>query len=528
MIFKGLNWRTKIKQELEEAFGKPADKNVYIDQVKTYFELNDKNESTIDNRTWDDLDMDDVFWFVDRTISKTGEQVLYDRLHSNYSKAEHQEFDSKVKYYLQNSNNRLQNSIILKKYNKSDSYNLPYILFNKITSGIPDYIWVLALLSILLLTLTFYNSSFFLPFLIVGVVNTALHYYFKKNINLHTLDFKNLKALDSCYEQLLKNDNEDGVLSSSEIKILKAISKKSLFLSLNIDVSNEFAAILFYVVEIVKGVFLADAIQFNRIISLVNRNSKTILEAYEFVGKVDSAISVASLKSGDEVYSEPRFTDSNKLSAQDVYHPLISDCKRNSITVDGTNVVITGGNMSGKTSFLKTIGVNVILAQSINFTFSSRFEFPPLKLFSSIHNEDKLSEGVSFFMDELLRIKQTIDSLTSSQEMHLILIDEIFRGTNSKDRISLASSVLNFLAGKNCMVLVTTHDPDIIDFVKDEYEPFFFDNTFENNRVVFDYKIHKGIQLKTNVVELIKSLKFPERIINTTVEYGEKFENRLQ
>ena len=84
MIFKGLGGKNKIKQELEEAFGKPAEKNVNINLVKTYFELNDKNESIIDGRTWDDLDMDDVFSFVDRTISKTGEQVLYDRLHSNY------------------------------------------------------------------------------------------------------------------------------------------------------------------------------------------------------------------------------------------------------------------------------------------------------------------------------------------------------------------------------------------------------------------------------------------------------------
>ena len=402
---------------------------------------------------------------------------------------------------------------------------MPNILFNDITSGIPNYIWVLALLSLLLLTLAIFNSSFFLPFLIVGVVNTALHYYFKKNINLHTLDFKNLKALDSCYEQLLKNDNENEVLSSSETKILNAISQKSLFLSLNIDVSNEFAAILFYVVEIVKGVFLADAIQFNRIISLINRNSRTILKAYRFVGKVDSAISVASLKSDNAVYAEPRFTDYNKLSVQDVYHPLIADCKRNSITVDGTNVVITGGNMSGKTSFLKTIGINVILARTINFTFSSRFELPYLKLFSSIRNEDNLSEGISFFMDELLRTKQIIDSLSSSSEIHLILIDEIYRGTNSKDRITLASAVLNFLTEKNCIVLVTTHDPDIIGFVRNSYEPFYFDNRFIDNKVVFDYEIHKGIQQKTNVVELIQSMDFPKEIVTNTIDYGEKFIN---
>jgi DNA mismatch repair ATPase MutS len=322
---------------------------------------------------------------------------------------------------------------------------------------------------------------------------------------------------------MLQNDNENELLSDEEKKVLNTISKKSLFLSVNIDVSNEFSAILFYVVEIIKGIFLADAIQYNRIISLINKNSKLLLRAYRFVGRVDSAISVASLKTGYTNYVEPLFIPGNKITALDVYHPLIKDCKSNSIITNGSNVTITGGNMSGKTTFLKTIGVNVILAQTINFTFSSKFELPPLKLFSSIQNRDKLTEGISFFMDELLRTKQILKSIASSQDMHFILIDEIYRGTNSKDRITLASSVLNYLAKSHCMIFVTTHDLDIIDFVSDYYEQFYFDNRFVNNRVVFDYKIHQGVQKKTNVVELIKSLNFPKEIISSTIDYGSTF-----
>ncbi len=523
MQLKGLNRKNRIKLELEESFGNPSDKNVDIDLVKVYFNLNDENKSCIDERTWNDLDMDEVFSSVDRTLTKTGEQVLYQKLHCNFSKKEFLEFDSKVKHYLKNSDKRIDNSLILKKYNKSDSYNLPNILFNEVTSGIPKYIWVLSFLSLLLIGLTFINSSFFLPFLFVGVVNTSLHYYFKRNINLHTLDFKNLKALDVCCNQMFQNDNEKELLSNEEKKVLNTISKKSLFLSVNIDVSNEFSAILFYIVEIIKGIFLADAIQYNRIISLINKNSKLLLRAYRFVGCVDSAISVASLKTGYTNYVEPLFISGNKITALDVYHPLIADCKSNSIITNGSNAIITGGNMSGKTTFLKTIGVNVILAQTINFTFSSKFELPPLKLFSSIQNRDKLTEGISFFMDELLRTKQILKSIASSQDMHFILIDEIYRGTNSKDRITLASSVLNYLAKSHSMVFVTTHDLDIIDFVSDYYEQFYFDNRFVNNRVVFDYKIHQGVQKKTNVVELMKSLNFPKEIISNAIDYGSTF-----
>ena len=522
------NEKEKIRRRLEEDFGKPVEKERNIDLIRLYFDLKEKNENIVDGRTWDDLDMEEVFSFVDRTLTTTGEQILYDLLRNNCPVDETRKFDVKVKYYLREQNCRLDNSVALNRYSDSGSYNLPGILFNGVTSGIPKYVWVLSILSLLLMILTIANASFFIPFLVVGIVNTSLHYYFKKNINVHTLDFKNLKALDICFNKLVENDNEKEVLSGKEKRILNSISKKSLFLSINIDVSNELSALLFYVIEIVKGFFLADAIQFNRIISLINREKELIKRVFEFTGRVDAAISVASLKSGGIVYSEPLFVKDKKFDIVDLYHPLIKDCKRNGITIKDKNVVITGGNMSGKTTFLKTVGINVLLARTINFTFSSKFELPYLRIFSSIHNEDRLSEGVSFFMDELLRTKEVIESLSSSAGIILILIDEIYRGTNSKDRITLASSVLNFLAGKNCMVLVTTHDPDIIKFVKPNFEPFYFDNSFKDNKVVFDYKIHKGIQLKTNVVQLIKSLDFPEEIVNTTVEYGEKFESRLK
>ncbi|MBN1650285.1 MAG: hypothetical protein JW857_03085, partial [Bacteroidales bacterium] len=286
----------------------------------------------------------------------------------------------------------------------------------------------------------------------------------------------------------------------------------------------EFSAALIYISEIIKGAFLVDAVQFNKLIHLINQNSSTLLKLYKYIGSVDSAIAIASLKKGS-AGCEPNFISSKKITATNAYHPLIDDCKSNSISLSNQSAIITGGNMSGKTTFLKVIGINAQLAQTINYTFSSKFEMPYLKIYSSIQNVDNLEEGISFFMDELLKTKQIIDSVDTLNEMSLVLFDEVYKGTNSKDRITLASSVLNYLNRENCFVVATTHDLDILHFIKDSYEMFYFDNLFMNNKIIFDYKIHKGIQNKTNVIELIQSLSFPDEILANTLNYRAKFKH---
>ena len=513
--------RKLIIQEIVENFGKPVLKNRVINSINAYYRINANSDDSIDAKTWDDLEMDEIFNFIDRTSSKTGEQFLFNQLRKKQSEEEFNRFNSKVNFYLDNFENLISNTILLQKYNNISSYNLPLLLDEKQSSSIPKWTIGLGILSLCLGFFCIFFSFLLLPFIFIGIINTLLHYYYKKHINFHFYNFQNIKSLRDYYTRLLKNDNEDNFLSDKEMGILNIITKKCFFLSLNIEVADEFSAALFYLIEIIKGFFLADAIQFNSVIKLINKNSNTLLKVYCFIGIVDSSISIASVKKGTEG-CEPSFVHDKKIKIINAYHPLIDNCIKNSISLIKQNAIITGGNMSGKTSFLKTVGINIHLSQTINYSFSNKMEIPRLSIFSSIENEDNLEQGISFFMDELLRTKEIIDKVNMTHEIHLILIDEIYKGTNSKDRISLASSVLNHLSKGNCIVFVTTHDLDIIDFVQKNYLTFYFGNSFEENMIVFDFKIQKGIQNRTNVIELIKALTFPTDVITNTITYGNK------
>lgn len=138
--------------------------------------------------------------------------------------------------------------------------------------------------------------------------------------------------------------------------------------------------------------------------------------------------------------------------------------------------------MSGKTSFLKTIGVNIVLAKSINCAFCDYIKLPVIKVVSSISNNESLLSGKSFFMDELTRIYDIVSGNDGSHLPHIILIDEIFRGTNAIDRISLAAATLLYLGNTDSKVMVTTHDLDLIALIKTSTTPIILTMTLPKGK----------------------------------------------
>lgn len=521
-----LSYRKKYNNEklFIASFGKPIAKKRDLKHICKYYSTNKDKADSIDEKTWDDLEMDRLFDYLDRTTSKTGEQFFYNYLRKEHHNNDQLRLKEKVAFYENNFAKLHANAKLLAKYNNNCSYNLPGLLKSNQEPTIPNWSIYFSFLSFLLFSLVLVHKSFLLPFVGIGILNTFFHYYFKRNINIYFYDFQNIKNLKKYYYSLIQHDNESDFLTKNEKIILKKITNKCTFLSLNIDVADEFSAFLFYIIEIIKGVFLLDALQFNSLIKLIKNHSTILLRIFELIGIIDSSISVVSIKKNTNG-CEPIFMSERKIKIINAYNPLIKECVKNSIELDINNAIITGGNMSGKTTFLKTLALNIHLSNKIGYALCDSIEIPKFKIITSINNEDNLEEGLSYFMDELLRIKRIIDQTNSTDDLLLIAIDEIFRGTNSKDRITLASSVLNYLSGKNCLVIVTTHDLDIVKFVKENYSPYFFNNSFVNNEVIFDYVIQKGIQYETNVIDLVRSLSFPPEIIKSALDFEKRIKH---
>jgi DNA mismatch repair ATPase MutS len=228
----------------------------------------------------------------------------------------------------------------------------------------------------------------------------------------------------------------------------------------------------------------------------------------ESVGRMEEIVSLAGIS---QIHPEAVYPEFNSkglnVCSENMGHPLISIKNRvsNSIKIRDNICIVTGSNMSGKTTLLRTVGINLVLAYSGAPVCASSFSCSLMDIFTSMRINDDLNGGISTFYAELLRIKKIIDHSKKKQNM-IYLIDEIFRGTNSYDRLTGAKSVLRNLNKSWIIGMISTHDLELCDLDKEEgrVKNYYFSEYYENNKILFDYKLRTGKSTTTNAVYLMK------------------------
>lgn len=230
----------------------------------------------------------------------------------------------------------------------------------------------------------------------------------------------------------------------------------------------------------------------------------------EAIGKVEALISLGVISRTKQAHTMPHIADSDcpKFSASDLRHPLIKDSLAvgNDIDLSHRVVVVTGSNMSGKTTFLRSIGINLVLAYAGGFCTALRMCISPMELCTSMRAEDDVNAGISTFYAELLRIKHMIQVSKKKRPM-IALIDEIYKGTNSQDRIFAAKETVKNLSQPYAFTLLTTHDFELCGLEQDpdtDAENYYFTEHYEQDRILFDYKIRRGRCRTTNARYLLR------------------------
>ncbi len=205
-----------------------------------------------------------------------------------------------------------------------------------------------------------------------------------------------------------------------------------------------------------------------------------------------------------------------KFNTQQLGHPLIPKQDRicNDFQVDqpGSVTIITGSNMAGKSSFLRTVGINLVLAYAGGAVVAHSFSTSFFRLFASIRVQDSLTDGYSFFYAEVQRLAQLLDALQVEEERPLFfLIDEIFRGTNNRERLIGSQAYLTALAQGKGVGIVATHDLELVHLADDHstIRNYHFRDGVENGRMVFDYQLHQGPCPTTNALKIMELAGLP-------------------
>ncbi len=204
------------------------------------------------------------------------------------------------------------------------------------------------------------------------------------------------------------------------------------------------------------------------------------------------------------------------LHAAGIGHPLIPDETRviNDFALQqmGEVIIITGSNMSGKSTFLRTLGINLVLAYAGSTAATQSLQILPFRIFTSMNVSDSLSDGISFFYAEVSRLKALLDQLEGQRELPLFfLIDEIFRGTNNRERQVGSRAYTQALVGKNGAGLISTHDLELAHLAETfpTVQNFHFREDIHNGKMVFDYRIRPEASPTTNALRIMALAGLP-------------------
>ena len=378
--------------------------------------------------------------------------------------------------------------------------------------------WALPLMTFILLGLTIYGMVPLGYFILILLVNFLVIRNISSKINAQYQKITNqLPALKN-YMQLLQH-LEKQEFSSAELTDLQ----KSLFVDKH--TSSRIIRKLFRISDaldnrnnlladvILKLLFLWDIHQVIRLENWHRHYAGHIENWIETIGYFDGLISLANFNYSHEFYTLPKINDNKILGAEDMGHPLISKDKRinNSFGIDknGDTIIITGANMAGKSTFLRTIGVNLVLGMIGAPVCASHMEFRITNLFTSMNITDSLSRNESYFYAEIKRLKQLIDQAAKKENI-LVLLDEILTGTNTRDKEKASKAFLERLIGMQVTSIIATHDLSLTT-LEENHPDRIINKSFEvvlaKGEMKYDFKLRDGIAQNMNALELLREMK---------------------
>jgi DNA mismatch repair ATPase MutS len=260
-----------------------------------------------------------------------------------------------------------------------------------------------------------------------------------------------------------------------------------------------------------NGLLLWDVKQAYRIENWMGVNKENVEDWFEVVSFFDAQNSLANY-----VFNHPEFTfpkivyKGGVIDAKNLGHPLLSAEKR--VTSDclidqNSFFIVTGANMAGKSTFLRTVSLSIIMSNVGLPVCAEEMKYKPIQLITSIRNSDSLSDDTSYFFSELKRLKYIVEAL--KEDDYFIVLDEILKGTNSTDKAEGSQKFVEKLVGSKATGIIATHDLSLCEIEQkyEEIQNYYFDAEIKNDELFFDYNLKKGICQNMNASFLLRKME---------------------
>ncbi len=518
-ISSSIKRRKAAENAIRKSWGKRARYNgtdESFNYISHYAKMNPA-ESAIDDITWNDLGMDEVFKAINNTNSSVGQEYLYKMLREPVADNEKlREMDRLADEFTANEKERITIQKIFRCMGKSRKVAvtdyISYIMDIKQGSNVVHFIAWMFLTASVLVTI-FVTPVLGIWLIIASVAFSIITYYkYKARIENYFKCINIIVKMASASEDICDSNIEFLAPECDRLKnILKNFAKITKG-SWMIESGNVDGSLAEVVLDYLRMITHMDIVRFNKMTKLITARSEDAYNLIDTLGFIEASIAVASFRESLPFYCKPEFREGNNMSVKDVYHPLIDNPVCNSISTN-RNVLLTGSNASGKSTFLKTIAINSILAQTIGTSLSKEYKAPVYRIYSSMALRDDLANSDSYYIVEIKSLKRILDAVNRTGQPVLCFIDEVLRGTNTVERIAASSEILKNLNTDRALCFAATHDVELTTILKDCYDNYHFQEEVTEDEVKFDYKLYDGPATTRNAIKLLNVIGYDKNII---------------
>lgn len=517
--------KERLYARLKKEYGNIPDTPLH--ELKRYpdgYLRNYANDIGIDEITASDLDLDTLYERVNYCVSGVGAEYLYymlrcpgalDAKKNRYLKQldylkEHEDYRMKMRMQFASLG-------LLDKYSLFDFLNF---LCDVKPHGILRYI-IKDVLLVAFLALCFVNEMFILPTVLIFLFSIGWYYKEKNTIQIYMTNMTLILRLMKLSKEIPYKDSEVFSEEFEEVREvlnnLRAFKRYAGIYSAN----TKNGSLLDVLIDYFRMTFHSDIILFYLMLTEIFKHKEDLRRLADVIGYGDAVISVAYYRASLDTFCVPEFTTEDRMETVKLYHPLLTNPVSNSFS-ESKNVLLTGSNASGKSTFLKTVAVNELLGQAIYTCCATRFVSPKYAIYSSMSLRDDIIGGESYYMVEIRSLKRILDAAQSGQKV-ICFIDEVLRGTNTVERIAASYEILKFLAKSNIRCFAATHDIELTRLLEEIYSNYHFEETVTEKDVCFDYHLHEGRASGRNAIALLRLFGYPEEITDSAYQRADRF-----
>ncbi len=575
-------------------------------RMDSYFRRHETG-GQLDDITWNDLGMDEIFKRMNYTLSASGEEYLYYTLRTlRQSGEEPAHLEETICFFMEHPDQRVKVQLAARKLGYTGKYSLyDYLdnldLLGERSSRKHILCDVLFLPLIGLLWVNF--STAILGIAVLVIYNIVSYFKEKGEIDPYITSFSYIMRLMQSCGDLEKVHAP--VCSREWERIRKARAglqgmKRNSGWVMSPYRGNASGDILAIFMDYVRMVFHVDLIKFNGMLKVLRGHQEDVDTLIQVMGYVETSIAVgifrisleasgaegekrnpvpgeavsrqsgakrnpesgegvsrqggtegngelgeaASRQDGTEGNGEPvesafrqgrpdrteagrewcvpEFTGEEEIVLEAGYHPLLNNPVKNGIAA-GRGVLLTGSNASGKSTFLKMVALNAILAQTVHTCAAARYRAPFFQVYSSMALRDDMGSGESYYIVEIKALKRILDAAAQRKGRILCFVDEVLRGTNTVERIAASTQILKSLGSSGILCFAATHDIELTELLQKDFDNYHFEEEVREGDIFFNYRLKEGKATTRNAIRLLELMGYDQAVIQRASAQAEHF-----